>query len=434
MIRSAGYSPADFSPRSSQHSSHHSSPRIAATADPIAIRRRLSQPNTVYAAVEEQHDSPDPIAVAMPDVVEVTDMADDAIIDEVTAENSALNETPETSANESVADNGSTETSDEFTDNDWNSILEDAGFSSDSPVQEVAASSEENTDGQNGEESEEEEETENEDDGDEDEDEDEEEEDGNTEDSNPASYHIPENSPTLLIDDSTSRFSGTEWYDEIRKSVVIIAGTGGIGSNLAFQIARMHPATLVLYDDDRVETSNMSGQLFSRDDIDRYKVFAVADMIGKYTTMTNAFAVNTKFTSRSEAGDIMMCGFDSMSARDIFFSSWRKHVEMKPFNERRKCLFLDGRLSIDTLQVLAMTGDDDYSINRYRREFLFSDHEAESTVCSLKQTTYLACMIASVMTNLFTNFIADSLNPEIPYDLPFFTEYNAQNMLFKTEV
>jgi hypothetical protein len=50
----------------------------------------------------------------------------------------------------------------------------------------------------------------------------------------------------------------------------------------------------------------------------------------------------------------------------------------------------------------------------------------------MKQTTYLACMIGSIMTNLFTNWAANLLDPIIPYDLPFFTEYDAQNMIFKT--
>ena len=40
---------------------------------------------------------------------------------------------------------------------------------------------------------------------------------------------IPLNSPTLLIDDTTSRFSGAEWFEEIKKSKIIIAGVGGIG-------------------------------------------------------------------------------------------------------------------------------------------------------------------------------------------------------------
>ena len=81
----------------------------------------------------------------------------------------------------------------------------------------------------------------------------------------------------------------------------------------------------------------------------------------------------------------------------------------------------------------AKDADEKYNIERYEKEFLFADYEADATICSMKQTTYLACMIGSLMVNLFTNFIANSLNPIIPYDLPFFTEYDAQNMLFKTE-
>ena len=244
---------------------------------------------------------------------------------------------------------------------------------------------------------------------------------------------IPLNSPTLLIDESTTRFSGAEWFNEIQKARIIVAGIGGIGSNVAFQLARMIPANLTLYDDDTVEMVNMAGQLFSSKDIGEAKVNAIANMIYNYTSMRQVFTIKDKFTSDKEAGDIMICGFDNMRARATFFSSWVGHLKDKTEEERKKCLYLDGRLSIDTLQILCITGDDHYNIDRYKKEFLFSDSMADATVCSMKQTTYLACMIGSLMVNLFTNFIANSLNPIIPYDLPFFTEYDAQNMIFKTE-
>ena len=220
---------------------------------------------------------------------------------------------------------------------------------------------------------------------------------------------LPENSPTLLMDDSTSRFSGTEWFEEIQRQRIIIAGCGGIGSNLAFQIARMHPETMLLYDDDRVELANMSGQLFSRDDVGKSKVDAINNMIRKYTSTANVYANCQKFTSDTYGGNIMMCGFDNMNARKTFFNKWYEHLRDIPAEERKQCLFLDGRLSIDTLQVLCLTGDDVDSIERYSKQYLFSDSEADATVCSMKQTTYLACMIASVMTNLFTNFVANLL-------------------------
>ena len=254
-----------------------------------------------------------------------------------------------------------------------------------------------------------------------------------TENNTPDDAKIPLNSPTLLVDESTTRFSGAEWFNEIQKARIIVAGIGGIGSNVAFQLARMIPANLTLYDDDNVEMVNMAGQLFSSNDIGEAKVSDIANMIYNYTSMRQVLAIKDKFTSDKEPGDIMICGFDNMRARRTFFNSWYNHILDKSEEERSKCLYLDGRLSMDTLQILCIRGDDQYNIERYEKEFLFADYEADATICSMKQTTYLACMIGSLMVNLFTNFIANSLNPTIPYDLPFFTEYDAQNMLFKTE-
>lgn len=249
----------------------------------------------------------------------------------------------------------------------------------------------------------------------------------------PEDAKIQLNSPTLLIDESTTRFSGAEWFNEIQKQRIIVGGCGGIGSNLVFQLARMVPANITIYDDDNVELVNMAGQLYSYLDVGKAKVNAMANMILKYTATRQVNAIREKFTDTTEAGNIMMCGFDNMRARKTFFNSWYDYVSKKSMEKRAKCLLLDGRLSMNELQIFCIKGDDEYNINRYQSEFLFSDYEAEQTVCSMKQTTYLACMIGSLMVNLFTNFVANSLNPIIPYDLPFFTEYDAQNMLFKTE-
>lgn len=244
---------------------------------------------------------------------------------------------------------------------------------------------------------------------------------------------IPLNSPTLLLNDATSRFSGTDWYNEIQHKRIILAGCGGIGSWTILQLARMNPTALFMYDDDIVEVANMSGQLYSQDDVGKAKVDAMADMICKYTTMRGIYAIKDKFTQNSEAGDVMICGFDNMEARRTFFDAWHDHIlHYSTTQERSNCIFIDGRLSIDTLQVFCITGDNDWAMDEYHNKYLFSDSEADATQCSLKQTSYLACMIGSVIVNLFTNWVANTLGPVIPYDTPFFTEYDAQNMIFKT--
>lgn len=249
-----------------------------------------------------------------------------------------------------------------------------------------------------------------------------------------AHQEIPTNSATLLVDEATSRFSSAIWYENIQKKTVILAGVGGIGSYVGFLLARMKPASMFIYDDDIVETVNMSGQLYGQSDLGRTKVSALAKMIRNYAGYSSVFAINERFTNESEASDIMICGFDNMAARRLFFNKWVNHVQSKPEEERKNCLFIDGRLAAEEFQVLCIKGDDEYNINRYNNEFLFSDAEADETICSYKQTTFCANMIASYMVNLFVNFCANQCEPLIDRDLPFLTTYNAETMYLKTEV
>ena len=249
-----------------------------------------------------------------------------------------------------------------------------------------------------------------------------------------AHNEIPTNSGSLLIDESTSRFSSAIWYEAIQRKVVILAGVGGIGSYVGFLLARIKPAALFIYDPDIVETVNMSGQLYSREDVGNPKVSALSVMISKYCDYNSVFAIPERFDESNDASDIMICGFDNMAARRLFFKKWLSHVQSKSEEERKNCLFIDGRLAAEEFQVLCIKGDDEYNINRYSNEYLFSDAEADETICSYKQTTFCANMIASYMVNLFVNFCANQCEPVIDRDLPFLTTYNAETMYLKTEV
>lgn len=249
-----------------------------------------------------------------------------------------------------------------------------------------------------------------------------------------AHQEIPVNSSSLLVDEATSRFSSAIWYENIQKKVIILAGVGGIGSYVGFLLARMKPASMFIYDNDVVEAVNMSGQLYGNSDLGLNKVAALTNMISNYANYSSVFAINDRFTAESEASDIMICGFDNMAARKLFFEKWVEHVMLKPEEDRANCLFIDGRLAAEEFQVLCIKGDDGFNINRYRNDFLFSDVEADETICSYKQTTFCANMIASYMVNLFVNFCANQCNPIIDRDLPFLTTYNAETMYLKTEV
>lgn len=247
---------------------------------------------------------------------------------------------------------------------------------------------------------------------------------------------IPVNSQTITVDETTSRFSGAIWYEEIQKQTVTLAGVGGVGSYVGFLLGRLKPQRLIIYDPDRVETVNMSGQLYGQTDVGNYKSVALSIMIRNYANYNNIAALNDRFDANSEATDIMICGFDNMEARKVFYERWKQRVLSYPTgsNDRKKCLFIDGRLAAEEFQVLSIQGNDDRAMKEYEGKWLFSDVEAEETICSYKQTTFMANMIASVMVNIFVNFVANQCNPIIDRDVPFFISYDASTMFTKVEM
>lgn len=249
-------------------------------------------------------------------------------------------------------------------------------------------------------------------------------------------HEIPVNSQTITIDETTSRFSGAIWYEEIQKQTVTLAGIGGIGSYVGFLLSRLKPNRLIIYDPDRVETVNMSGQLYGQTDVGRHKCAALADMVMNYANYCGIVTLDQRFEDNSEATDIMICGFDNMAARRTFYEKWKQRVLSYPAgsDNRKKCLFIDGRLAAEEFQVLSIQGDDERAMAAYEDKWLFSDAEAEETICSYKQTTFMANMIASVMVNVFVNFIANQCGPIIDRDVPFFISYDASTMFTKVEM
>lgn len=244
---------------------------------------------------------------------------------------------------------------------------------------------------------------------------------------------IPTNSNSLLISEETSRFSSAIWYDKIREQKIILAGAGGIGSYVGFLLSRMHPANIIIYDDDIVEEGNLSGQLYADSHIGRKKVGALSSIMSSFSRYYSFIGVDERFTVGSPADDIMICGFDNMASRRLFYQKWKAHVMRLAEEERKNCLYIDGRLAAEEFQVLCIQGNNILHMEKYEREWLFSDEEAEATQCSYKQTSFCANMIASVMVNLFVNFIANKCEPLVDRAIPFFTYYDASQMFFKEE-
>ena len=225
------------------------------------------------------------------------------------------------------------------------------------------------------------------------------------------------------------RFSDAEWFNKVQEKVIVLAGVGGIGSNMAVILAKLNPSAIYIFDDDLVESFNLAGQFYSNEDIGKPKVEALAASVNKYTNYSSIFALNRRFMTGEEVvADIMICGFDNMRARKDFFAAWKSHVMTLSEERRKDCLFIDGRLTADEFQIFCITGIDDFYMDNYVNNYLFNDYEAQRETCSYKQTGFLADMIGAFMVNLVVNFCANQVNPRRNMTLPFMTSYRSSIM------
>ena len=227
-----------------------------------------------------------------------------------------------------------------------------------------------------------------------------------------------------------TRFSGAEWFERAKQADILLAGVGGIGSWAAMLLSRIQPNSISIFDDDVVEFENLAGQLYMMSNIKQFKASSTAHNLIEFSNYSKTNVFNEKYTGQMRK-DIMICGFDNMMARRLYFDNWMMHINTLTKENKEKCLFIDGRLGLEELQIFSIRGDEPKNVERYINEYLFDDSEAEQVPCSMKQTSFMAAMIGSLITNIFINFITNMGEKMDVRSFPFITLYNASDMQMK---
>lgn len=206
----------------------------------------------------------------------------------------------------------------------------------------------------------------------------------------------------------TTRFSGAEWADQLQPILVI--GAGGISSWTILNLARIgHELTIV--DPDSVDETNVTGgQMYRQRDVGKPKVQAVEEICREMGCIASIDTIQDYYTEEMGMFDICICGLDSMTARKTAFNEWARHVEARKEvldESSHNFLFIDGRLTLEMWEVFAIKGNDQEAIDRYKKEHLFSDEEANQVDCTTKQSTFGAMGIASFITGTLCNFLTN---------------------------
>jgi len=199
------------------------------------------------------------------------------------------------------------------------------------------------------------------------------------------------------------RFSDTPWF---RPGIpVTIGGIGGIGSWLAFFLARQE-CDIYLQDMDIVDETNLGGQLYGSNYIGMSKENAMNSIIQNFSGNLEVHQMG-KWTEDSFPTPVMFSCFDNMAARKMMFNSWKK--------QSRRAIFIDGRMLCESAQVLAVTKGKE---GQYEEE-LFDDSEVEDLECSLKATSHCGAMTASYMVAVFNNMVANTVKKSNFREVPF---------------
>lgn len=213
-----------------------------------------------------------------------------------------------------------------------------------------------------------------------------------------------------------TRFSGAEWADQLTQ--VLLVGVGGIGSHLAINLARIGHE-LFIQDGDTVDETNVTGgQLFSSSDIGRKKVAAIVDTCRHYGAINQIYPMDVFFTIQSSILPITITGLDNMAARRMVFENWVRYGDKVSEEERQKMILIDGRLTLEMYEVLAIHHAPE-QITHYEKYDLFSDEEGSAVGCTVKQSTFSAMgigsMITAVLCNHLTNLKYGMAAREVPY-------------------
>ncbi len=123
--------------------------------------------------------------------------------------------------------------------------------------------------------------------------------------------------------------------DKIRKAVVSIAGAGGLGSNVAYSLARVGIGKLIIADFDIIEISNLNRQQYFIDQVGQLKVDALKHNLGKIQPFSEYIMHNIKIDEDNISqifgeADLLIEAFDKAVMKKMLIEKWISLFPDKP--------------------------------------------------------------------------------------------------------
>ena len=230
-----------------------------------------------------------------------------------------------------------------------------------------------------------------------------------------------------IIKENTTRFQSAKWFEKVKTLNIAIIGCGGIGSYAGFLVSRLQPANIALFDFDRVDVTNLGGQLFNTSNIGQLKNESLRQFMRSYSAYYN-IQIYPEFKLNSDIScyDIIIGALDNMEARKLLFKKWK--TQSKP-----DTILIDGRLNAEEFQIFTLSHGNPELVADYEKEWLFTSEEATSEICSYKQTSFMANMIGTMINNIIVNHAYNLYFMKPIRTIPYKMYYSGPSMDFKIE-
>jgi len=120
-----------------------------------------------------------------------------------------------------------------------------------------------------------------------------------------------------------------------QKSVVGIAGAGGLGSNIANLLARAGVGKIIIADHDVISISNLNRQAFTLAQVGQSKVQALKDNILQFNPFIDLEIHKVKLDPVNipqifSGADLMLEALDTDVAKAMLLETWLQHFPEKP--------------------------------------------------------------------------------------------------------
>lgn len=205
------------------------------------------------------------------------------------------------------------------------------------------------------------------------------------------------------------RFTRQEIFvprERLLREEITVVGVGGIGRQVALQLAALGAPSLQLIDFGEVVREQVTSQGYLTDDIGRPKAEATGDLCHQTEHLLAIEEIHDRFRPGHAIGTSIFCCVDSLAAR----------VEIWNAVESRCRFWGDGRLDGETLRVLAAADE------RTRQHYVTSllpAAGAQSTGHASNSTIYAAALAAALLVHQFTRYLRGlPLAADATFDLP----------------